>query len=685
MMNEQDIPQRMETLRRDLERHNYLYYVEARPEISDQEYDTLYKELEALEEQYPQWCSPESPTQRVGGEPLKAFGTVRHAVPMMSLDNTYNFEELRKFDERVRKLVGAALFEYVVEPKVDGVSVSLRYEQGKLVVAATRGDGRSGDDITANVRTIRAVPLTLRVDKRAVPPLLEARGEAFLPTAAFVRMNEERMNKGEDPFANPRNATAGSLKQLDPRMVAKRPLDVVFYAVGALEGVSFDTHVEMLQAFQALGLPTQKAWWICADVDEAIAAIEELEQLESTLPYEIDGAVIKVNQFALWGVLGSTAKAPRFAIAYKYAQEQSRTKLRAIIVQVGRTGILTPVANLDPVFLAGTMVSRATLHNEEEIRRLDVREGDTVLIEKAGEIIPRVLRVVLEERPAEAQPFDLSAHLKHQCPACGEPIARDPQFVAWRCENSACPGRLREALRHFASRRAMDVEGLGDVLIEQLVTNGLVSDFADLYALTVEQVAGLERMGRKSAGNLITALEKSKRNEVWRLLHGLGIIHVGEGAARKLTERFHDLDRLAAMTPEDLEALDDIGPVMAESIAAYFRHPRNVEVLEKLRAAGLTFKEEAPPSEAEASGAGDTAAADNGFFKGKTVVVTGKLEGYGRDEIKDLLRAHGAKVTGSVSKNTDLLIVGDDAGSKLAKAEKLGVTLMREDELHAHL
>lgn len=663
-MSKQEAGRRADELRREINRHNHLYYVEARPEISDREYDRLYRELQDLETQFPELVTPDSPTQRVGGTPLKEFAPVRHRVPMMSLDNTYNFDELREFDARVRKLLPGEAVEYVLEPKVDGISISLRYESGKLVTGATRGDGSTGDDITANLRTLRAIPLALGA---SAPPVLEVRGEAFMPVEGFRKLNEKRESEGEEPFANPRNATAGSLKQLDPRVVAARPLSAVFYAIGEVTGVSFKEQAEVLTTLKSLGFPTPRHWWVCRDIEEVMARAQELEKLESELPYEIDGAVVKVNRLEQWGRLGTTAKAPRFAIAYKYSHEQAETKLNAITVQVGRTGTLTPVAELEPVFLAGSTISRATLHNEEEIRRKDIRIGDTVVIEKAGEVIPAVVSVVKDKRPHNAHPFDLVKHIHGKCPACGGPVHRDPEFVAWRCENIACPAQLKRRLQHFAARRAMDIENLGEVLVNQLVDRGLVRDIADLYALAADQLAQLERMAEKSAANVVAAVAESRSRDLWRLVHGLGILHVGEGAARKLAERYPGLDALAAASVEELQAVPDVGEVMAESIHDFFRNPGNAEVIEKLRAAGVEFGRRDQP-----------AAASTGPLAGKTVVVTGSLTRWSRDEIKDLLRARGAHVTDSVSKKTHFLIVGAEPGSKLEKAKKFGVTVLDE-------
>jgi DNA ligase (NAD+) len=663
--------QRIVWLRAEIERHNHLYYVEARPAISDRDYDALYAELQRLEQQHPEWIVPDSPTQRVGGQPLAEFKGVKHLKPMMSLDNTYSFDDLREFDRRVRKLLPGEPIRYVLEPKVDGCSISLRYERGALTIGTTRGDGATGDDITANLRTIRAIPLRLATppSEKAprVPPFIEVRGEAYMPVEGFHKLNREREQRGEEPFANPRNATAGSLKQLDARVVAQRPLAAVFYAVGTVEGMTFDSQAEVLEALKAWGLATPARWWVCEDIEAVIRHAADLQQIEASLPYEIDGAVVKVHGLAQWARLGTTAKAPRFAIAYKYSHEQAQTALKAITVQVGRTGTLTPVAELEPVFLAGSTISRATLHNEEEIRRKDIRVGDTVIVEKAGEVIPAVVGVVIEKRPAGAAPFDLPGHIRHRCPACGGPISRDPEFVAWRCDSMACPAQLKRTIEHYAGRHGMDIEGLGEALVEQLVDKGLVHDVADLYALTAEKVAALERMAEKSAGNVVAAIAASKDRELWRLIYSLGILHVGEGAARKLADHFRTLDAVAAADAGALQRVPDIGPVMAESIVDFFGNSRNKAVLNKLRRAGVNTKALA-----------ELAAAGGGPFAGKTVVITGTLSRWSREQAQEELRRRGAKVTDSVSKKTHYLVVGADAGSKLEKARSLGVAILDE-------
>lgn len=688
---------RAEFLRAELERHSRLYYVEAKPEISDRDFDRLMRELQDLEAAHPELATADSPAQRVGGEPLAGFQPVKHAVPMMSLDNTYSIEEMREFDARIRKALGVETVDYVIEPKVDGVSISLRYERGILVQAATRGDGKTGDDITANAKTIRAVPL--RIPSEA--PVLEARGEAYLGKAAFAKLNAEREQAGEALFANPRNATAGSLKQLDPKVVAGRPLAVVLYATGALEGVEFETQADVLRGLAKLGFPVAKLWWECHGIEEVIARAEELQRREGELEYEMDGAVVKVNRLALWRQLGTTAKAPRFAMAYKYSHEQAQTVLKAITLQVGRTGVLTPVAELEPVELAGSTISRATLHNEDEVRRKDIRVGDTVIIEKAGEVIPAVVAVVAEKRPAQTEPFDLFAHAGGKCPACGGGIARDPAAAAWRCENLGCPAQIRGRIEHFVSRKAMNIDGFGEAIIEALtseakmlekVDGGLfgeqteekvlepaVRDVADLYALTPEaielrrpnRVADAKKQTMVLARKLCAAIEASKGNELWRLIHGLGIPNVGEGLARSLAEELGSLDALLGADAETLAKVRDVGGVVAQSVREFFGNPRNLAVVEKLRRAGVRFDRVERAAEK---------ANRDGFFFGKRVVLTGTLGGFTREAAQEELRQRGATLAGTVGKTTDLVVAGAEAGSKLEKAQKLGVPVLDEAE-----
>jgi len=582
----EDVKQRIEQLRAEIRQHDYHYYVLNQPKISDRQYDQLFAELKALEQAHPELITPDSPTQRVSGQPLEGFATVRHAVPMLSMDNTYNEQELRAFDERVRKQLGTGDYEYVVEPKIDGLAISLRYEDGALVTAATRGDGEVGDDVTANVRTIKAIPL--RLLGRGVPAVLEVRGEVYMPTEAFLELNRIRSQAGEAPFANPRNAAAGSLKLLDARITATRNLSFFAYATGQLSQPLAEDHYGTLQRLKQLGLPVNPHITKARDIEQVIKTCLEWEEKRASLEYQIDGMVVKVNRFDQQAALGATGRAPRWCIAYKFAAEQAETVVESIDVQVGKSGILTPVANLRPVQLAGTTVKRASLHNFDEMRRLDVRCGDTVVIEKAGEIIPQVVKVKKELRPAGAKPFPIPK----QCPICGRKVKKDEDGVYIRCTNTGCVGQLKELLRYFAGRGQMDIEHLGPALIDQLVDSGLVKNFADLYKLRAEQLAGLERMAEKSATNVIKAIEKSKRRPLWRLIAALGIRHIGGQSAQILAEHFGSLEALMEADVETLASIDQIGPKMAESVHAYFRDPKNRAVIEQLLAADV--RPEAP-------------------------------------------------------------------------------------------
>ena len=659
--------QRIAELRKEIRRHDHLYYVLAQPIISDPEYDRLYAELKKLEQEYPDLVTADSPTQRVGGAALKEFRSVRHAQPMMSLDNTYNEAELREFCDRVNRLLPGERVEYCVEPKIDGVAVSLRYERGELIVGATRGDGTVGDDITANLRTIRAIPL--RLETTSPPTVFEARGEVYMTLEGFKKLNLARQKAEQPLFANPRNAAAGSLKQLDPAVVAERPLGAVLYGTGAIEGLAFRTHHEAIEKLKEFGFPTPPLWWLSESFDEIMAHIAELQSAEAKLPFEIDGAVIKVNSFEQRRRLGFTAKAPRWAIAYKYSHEQAESLLRDIVIQVGRMGNLTPVAALEPTFLAGSTISRATLHNEDEIARKDIRIGDTVLIEKAGEVIPAVVAVVPHKRPKDSKPFNFVEHIGGKCPVCGGPVRRDPEEAAWRCENISCPAQLKRALEHFGHRGTMDIDGLGEMIVNQLVEKKLVSDIADLYALCMDQLADLDRMGEKSAQNLHDAIQSSKQRELWRVIMGLGIPHVGSEAAKLLARHFGSLDACAKATVEQLDEIPRIGTTMAEAIYGFFQNERNLQVIQKLHRAGLNL--EATSAERESTG---------GPLKGQTFVLTGTLNRHSREEAARLIEERGGKVSGSVSKKTSFVVVGADAGSKLEKAQKLGVKTLTEDE-----
>lgn len=651
-----------QSLKSEIERHNRLYFVEAAPEIVDHEFDALMKRLGEIEENYPELATPDSPTQRVGGEPLTAFESVEHEAPMLSIDNTYNAGELRAFDERVRRGLSGEAPAYVVELKVDGVAISLRYENGLYVRAATRGDGVRGDNVTENVRTIRGVPLRLTGDS---PRVLEVRGEVYMRREELERLNSLREAEGEAPLANPRNTTAGTLKMLDSRIVAQRRLDIVCYDVAPIAGVELVSHWETLETLRRYGLPTNRAHH-CTSLDEVFSVIEEWATKRRELDFEIDGLVVKVDAATQRRRLGATSKSPRWVIAYKYPAQLAQTMLESISIQVGKTGVLTPVAELTPVPLAGTIVKRATLHNFEELARKDVRCGDMVEVQKAGEIIPQVLRYIPELRPQHAAPFEVPT----QCPECRGPVHKDPEGVFFRCLNSACPAQVKERLRHFASRGAMDIEGLGPALIEQLVDSGLVADFASLYELDAERLAGLERMGDKSAENLVRALEESKQQPLSRLLHGLGIRHVGAQTAEVLADRFSSMEALMKADSVELEAIHEIGEIVAKSIRDFFDTPENQALISRLQHHGLRM-------EAEQRREGPRP------LEGKTLVVTGSLARYTRDEIQDKIKLLGGKTASSVSKKTDYVVAGEDAGSKLTKAQELKVRVLTEDEFEA--
>ena len=649
-------------LRSEIERHSRLYYVEAAPEISDQQFDGLLKDLEALETQFPELVTPDSPTQRVGGEPIEGFETVEHESPMLSIDNTYNADELRAFDERVRKGLGGEAPEYVVELKVDGVAISVRYENGAFARAATRGDGERGDNVTTNVRTIRAVPL--RLDGKP-PAVLEARGEVYMRRQELARLNALREEAGEPPLANPRNTTAGTLKLLDPKAVAQRKLDIVFYGVASRDGDAFPSHWRTLEALRGFGLPTSAYSERCRDFDAVLRVVDRWAEKRHELDYEIDGLVIKVDSAAHRKRLGATSKSPRWVIAYKYPAQVARTKLLAITVQVGKTGTLTPVAEMEPVALAGTTVKRATLHNFEELARKDVRVGDTVEIQKAGEIIPQVLRAIPELRPKGARAYPLPT----VCPECGGEVHKDAEGVYLRCLNLSCPAQVKEKLRHFASRAAMDIEGMGPAVIEQLVEARLVRGPADLYALTQEQLENLERMGKKSAANLIEGIETSKKRPLSRLLNGLGIRHVGEHTGEVLASHYTSIEKLMEAPLDELTNIHEIGDVVAASVRDFFHTDENRALIGRLKDHGLVMREE---TRAATSGARP--------FDGKTFVVTGTLHKYTRDGIHDRIKALGGRAASSLSGSTDYLVAGEKAGSKLNKAKELGVQVVTEEE-----
>ena len=656
-----DVTKRIERLRAEIRRHDYLYYVLNQPEISDREYDRLFQELKGLEEGHPELVTADSPTQRVAGQPIESFKSVRHAAPMLSIDNTYNAEELKAFDDRVRKGLRSSDYDYVVELKIDGLAISLRYEGGKLATAATRGDGVTGDDVTANVRTIKAVPLTL-LDHGKIPEILEVRGEVYMPTKSFVGLNKLKQEAGEPLFANPRNAAAGSLKLLDARITAKRNLSFFAYATGELSEPLGDEHYEVLMKFKKMGLPVNPHIRKAKDIDEVLDICLGWDEKRASLEYQIDGMVVKVNRLDQRDTLGATGRAPRWCISYKFAAERVQTKVESIDVQVGKSGILTPVANLTPVLLAGTIVKRATLHNFDELKRLDVREGDTVTIEKAGEIIPQVIEVNKELRPSHAGAF----RPPKECPNCGSPVKKDEAGVYIRCTNTNCQGQLKELLKYFAGRNQMDIENLGIALIEQLVETGLVKNFADLYRLEFGQLVELERMAAKDAANVLDAIEKSKHQPLWRLIAALGIRHIGVQSAQILADRFGSLQALMEAEQEELDSIDQVGPKIAESVYQYFREPRNRKVIDELLAAGVE-----PVHEAAKRG---------GKLAGKTIVVTGTLANFSRQEIEQAIKQAGGKASSSISKNTDFVLAGENPGSKLDKAKQLGVKVISEDE-----
>ena len=655
-------------LRLQLEHHNRCYYELDSPEISDAEYDALFRELQAIEVERPDLLTPDSPTLRVGGKPQARFSQVRHRMPMLSLENALQEDDIRGFEQRIRSLLGlpdTVTLQYQCEPKMDGLAVELVYQDGLLVQASTRGDGEVGEKVTANIRTVRNVPLRLAGDD--LPALLEVRGEVYLPLAAFQQLNLQREEEGEPPFANPRNAAAGSIRQLDPAVVARRPLAMVCYGVGMVE-TEARTQTELMAQLAAWGLPVSDQARQVNGIEEAVTCFHDLQERRDSLLYEIDGMVIKVDDLRLQQELGEKSRSPRWAIACKFPPRQATTRINEIILSVGRTGVITPVANLEPVELSGVTVSRATLHNWDEIRRKDIRVGDRVIVERAGDVIPAVVRVLLDLRSGSEQEL-----LEPEtCPVCGSRAAREAGEVAVRCQGGlACPPQLAEGIIHFASRDAMDIDGLGSKYIEQLISLGLVKDIADLYRLTRDDFMQFERMGDKLAENLLAAIVASKQQELARFIFALGIRHVGERTAKTLAERFGSIDNLQTATLEELTSIRDVGPTVAVSIRSFFDAPANQAVLQRLKEAGV-----APTVEEKRVG---------GRLAGLTFVFTGTLAHLGRDEAKKLVESEGGNVTGSVSKKTDYVVAGSEAGSKLEKARTLGVTVLSEEELLAML
>lgn len=648
-------------LTNSIERHNRLYHAEDRPEISDQEYDQLVRELIELEARFPELAQPDSPTKRVGGAPLPFFEKIVHKTPMLSLGNAFGEDDLRDFDRRVRQAVGSQAVRYVCELKIDGLAVSLHYENGLFVKGATRGDGTTGEDITQNLRTIRSIPLRL-----SRPLTLEVRGEAYMPKPAFEKLNKEREERGEPLFANPRNSAAGSLRQLDPKIAASRQLDTFIYGIGELQGESVDSHSEGLDLLETLGFKVNQERRVFADIEEVISFINTWTEKRPTLPYEIDGMVIKLDSYAQQQELGFTAKSPRWAIAYKFPAEEAVTVLEGIEVSVGRTGTVTPTALLKPVSLAGTTVKRASLHNEDIIREKGLLIGDYVVVKKAGDIIPEIVAVLPERRTGNETPFSMPTH----CPECGSDLVRLEEEVALRCINPMCPALIREGMIHFVSRTAMNIDGLGEKVVAQLFNDGIIHSVADLYYLHQQRdvLLGMERMGEKSVDNLLAAIEASKENSLERLLFGLGIRLVGAKAARVLAEHFGHIDAIMQAEEADFTQIDEIGPKMAASLIHYFRQPQAEAVIERLKAAGVNMTYKGIRIES----------GDDLPFAGKTIVLTGTLAQMSRQEAEEAIARLGGKVTGSVSKKTDLVIVGEKAGSKLEKAEKLGVAVMDE-------
>jgi len=669
---------RIEQLRAEIRRHDRLYYTEGRPEISDEEYDRLMRELRELEAQFPELVTPDSPTQRVGEQPLEGFAHVTHTLPMLSIDNTYSAAELREFDARVRRGLGAVKYEYVVDPKIDGVAVALRYEGGRLALGATRGDGQTGDDITQNLRTIRNIPL--RLEGSGWPEVLEVRGEVYWPRADFERANQRLLAEGKEPFKNPRNATAGTLKQLDPRVVARRGLAFVAHGFGVVEPLPRDVrlHTELLARLRGWGIPTSPHTRVCADIEAVIDFVEEWKPRRRELEYDTDGLVVKVNQLALREELGATSKAPRWCIAFKYAAEQAESRILSVDFQVGKLGTITPVANLEPVQLSGTTVKRATLHNFEQVRRLDLHIGDTVVVEKAGEIIPQVVGVAAGKRKRGARPIAPPT----KCPECGGKAVQDEGGVYLRCINPSCPAQFVERLKFFCGRDQMDIEGMGEELVRRLVERGLVRCFADLYRLGArgQELAELEFapakedrkatvLGEKRAERVLAGIEASKQQPLSRLLAALGIRHVGANTAELLAEHFGNMDALLAADEQALQEVEGIGPEVAASVRAWFGSEAGRRTIAELKAAGVNMQQ---PKRA--------AARRSTALAGKTVVVTGTLEKYSRKEIEELIRELGGKPTGSVSSKTDYVVAGSDPGSKLEKAQKLGVAVLTETE-----
>jgi len=655
------IKKRVDKLREEIEYHNYRYYILDQPEVSDPQYDRMMRELEKLEEEYPELRSPNSPTQRIGAPPLEAFEIVRRTLPMLSLANAFDENEARDFDKRVKKFLGSSEeIIYVAEPKLDGLAVELVYEGGRLTAGSTRGDGVNGENITQNLRTVKTIPLQLVRKEIPVPERLEVRGEVIIQIEKFKALNRKREEMEELPFANPRNAAAGSVRQLDPKVTSERPLEIYCYGVGEVRGATFKTHYEILQTLHKWGLRTNPHIRRCRNIDEVLEYYHEMNKKRENLPYEIDGIVIKVDRIDLQTRLGEISRSPRWALAFKFAPKQETTKILDIIVQVGRTGALTPVAVMEPVRVGGVEVSRATLHNQDEIDRLDVRVGDTVTIQRAGDVIPEVVQVTTSKRTGREKKFRIPS----KCPVCGAEVVKEE--VIYRCIGLDCPAQLKGRIKHFASKRAMDIDGLGVKLIDQLVDKGLIKDIADIYYIKKEELIELERMADKSAQNIIDAIEKSKVKPLGKFLFALGILHAGETTAEDLADHFLRLEDFFYLTEEDLKEVEGVGPEVSASVVQFFREKKNRESIERLKKAGIKLIE--------------PRAKEKGKLAGKNFIFTGTLKSYGREEARNLVESLGGVTASSVSKKVDFVVVGEDPGSKADKARELGIKILSEEE-----
>ena len=662
-MEKRDAKQIISELKEEINHHSYLYYALDDPEISDANFDDLQRQLEGLEQEFPELVTPDSPTQRVGAPPLEKFDAVRHSIPMLSLANAIDEQEVREFDQRIKKILNTTNdVQYIAEPKVDGVAVELVYDRGRLITGSSRGDGVLGEDITQNIRTIKSIPLRLIGKEDEVPEYLEVRGEVYLGTEDFQRLNIQRKEKGEPLFANPRNAAAGSLRQLDSSITATRPLSIFCHGIGIIRGRSFDTHSEILNCFARWGLKVIPDSAICKNLEEVFHYYKRMTQRRDDLGYEIDGIVLKVNSLRLQESLGTISRSPRWALAFKFSPKQETTKIKTIEVQVGRTGALTPVAIMEPVRIGGVEVSRATLHNMDEIEKKDIRIGDTVVVQRAGDVIPEVVKVIETKRSGDEEKFSMPK----LCPVCGAEVFREKDEAVHRCLGLSCPARLKETIKHFASKRAMAIDGLGDKLVAQLTERGLVHNVADLYSIRIEQLVGLERMAEKSASNLLESIEKSKETSLHRLIYALGIRHVGEHISKILADNFQNIERLMNAGEDDLLGIHEIGPEVAKSIVKSFSQKENIEMIERLKEAGVRYPEKGYVKE--------------NSLDGMIFVFTGKLDSFTRDEAKEKVEERGGKTSSSVGANTTHVVIGDDPGTKAEKAGRMGIKTITEDE-----